>query len=62
MPRLLSTLQFFSLIAHSNSAVLSILESFFFLSINVFLCNNARILIKTSRRDDTHRFIILVVI
>ena len=26
----------------------------------VFLCNRARILIKTSRRDDKHQFIILV--
>ena len=39
---------FFLLIAQSNSAVLSILMSDFF-SINVFLCNSTRILIKTSR-------------
>ena len=29
-------------------------------SVNLFLCNSARILIKTSRHDDTHQFIILV--
>ena len=33
----------------------------FFVSINVLLCNSARILIKTSCRDDMHQFIILVV-
>ena len=32
----------------------------FFVSINVLLCNSARILIKTSCRDDMHQFIILV--
>ena len=34
----------------------------FFVSSNVFLCNNARILIKTSRRDDIHQFMVLVLI
>ena len=32
----------------------------FFVSIDVLLCNSARILIKTSCRDDMHQFIILV--
>ena len=48
MPRPPSTLQHFSLIAQSNSAVLSILMCIFFVSINVFLCNNPLILIKTT--------------
>ena len=56
MPRPPSTLQHFSLIVQSNSAVLSILMSDFFGLINVFLCNSARILIQTSRRDDMHQF------
>ena len=56
MPRPPSTLQHFSLIALSNSAVLSILMGDFFVSINVFLGNSARILIKTSRRYDMHQF------
>ena len=47
MPRPLSTLQHFSLIAQSSSAILSILMRDFFVSINIFLCNSA-ILIKTS--------------
>ena len=34
----------------------------FFVSINVFPCNSARILIKTSRRDDMHPFMVLVLI
>ena len=34
----------------------------FFVSSNVFLCNSARILIKTSRRDDMHQFMVLVLI
>ena len=62
-PRPPATLQHFSLIAQSNSAIFSTLMCNFF-SINVFLCiNNARILtgadyrflilIKTSCRDDT---------
>ena len=29
----------------------------FFVSINVFLCNSARIIIKTSRRDDMYQFV-----
>ena len=45
MPRPPSTLQHFSLIAQSNSAVLSIFMCEFFGLINVFLCNSARILI-----------------
>ena len=32
----------------------------FFVSINVFFCNSALLLIKTSRRNDFHQFIILV--
>ena len=59
MPCPPSTLQHFSLIAQSNSAVLSILMCDFFGLINVFLCNSARILIKTSRRDDMHQFMVL---
>ena len=34
----------------------------FFVSINVFLCNSASILMKTSRRDDMHQFRLLVLI
>ena len=34
----------------------------FFGLINVFLRNSARILIKTSRRDDMHQFMVLVLI
>ena len=60
MPRPPSILQQFPLIAQSNSAVLSILMCDFFVSTNVFLCNSARIIIKTSRRDDMHQFIIVV--
>ena len=44
MPHPPSTLQHFSLIAQSNNAILSILMFSFFVSINVFLCNSARIL------------------
>ena len=62
MPRPPSTLQHFSLIAQSNSAVLSILMCDFFGLINVFLCNSARILIKTSRRDDMHQLMVLVLV
>ena len=54
-----STVQHFLLIAQSNSAILM---CDFFVSIDVFLCNSARILIKTSRRDDMHRFMVLVLI
>ena len=60
MPRPPSTLQHFSLIAQSNSAILSILMRDF--SINVFLCSNARILIKTSRCDGMHQLMVLVLI
>ena len=64
MPSPPSTLQHLSLIALSNSAILSILSilmcDFYF--INVFLCNSLRILIKTSRRDDMHQFMVLVLI
>ena len=62
MPRPPSTIQHFSLIAQSKSAILSILMCDFFFAINVFLCNSARILIKTSRRDDMHQFMVLVLI
>ena len=34
----------------------------FFVSINVFLCNSARILIKTSHREDIHQFMVLILI
>ena len=54
IPRPPSTLQHFSLIAQSNSAILSILICDFFVSVNVFLCKSAWILIKTSRRDEMH--------
>ena len=47
-PSSVNTAISFLLIAQSNSAFLSILMSDFF-SINVFLCNSTRILIKTSR-------------
>ena len=64
MPSPPSTLQHLSLIVLSNSAILSILSilmcDFYF--INVFLCNSLRILIKTSRRDDMHQFMVLVLI
>ena len=59
MPCPPSTVQHFLLIAQSNSAIL---KCDFFVSINVFLCNSARILIKTSRRDDMHQFMVLVLI
>ena len=46
MPHPLSTLQHFSLIAQSSSAILSILmRDFCFVSINVFLCNSAILII-----------------
>ena len=57
-----STLQHFSLIAQSNSAVLKHFNVHFFVSSNVFLCNSARILIKTSHCDDMHQFMVLVLI
>ena len=57
MPCHPSTVQHFLLIAQSNSAIL---KCDFFVSINVFLCNSARILLKTSRRDDMHQFMVLV--
>ena len=60
MPRPPSTLQHFSLITQSNVAVLSILMCDF--SFQFFLCNSARILIKTSRRDDMHQFRVLLLI
>ena len=48
-----ATLQHFSLIAQSNSAVLNILINVrFFVSSNVFLCNS----------DDMHQFMVLVLI
>ena len=57
MPRPPSTLQHFSLSAQSNSAVLNILIKVrFVISSDVFLCNSARILIETSRRDDMRQF------
>ena len=52
MPRPPSTLQHFSLIAQSSSAILSFLMCDFLFQLTCFLCNRA-ILIKTSRRDDT---------
>ena len=62
MPCPPSPLQHFSAIAQSNSAVLNISICNFFVSSNVFLCNTASILIKTSRRDDMHQFMVLVLI
>ena len=62
MPRPPSTLQHFLLIAQSNSAVLGILMCDFFGLINGFFRNSARILIKTSRRDDMHQFMVLVLV
>ena len=57
MPRPPSTLQHFSLSAQSNSAVLNtLIKVRFVISSDVFLCNSARILIETSRRDDMHQF------
>ena len=53
IPRPPSTLQHFSLIAQSSSAILSILMCDFFVSTNVFLCNDSAILIETSGRDHT---------
>ena len=54
--------QHFSLIAQSNSAVLNIyiLMCDFFVLSNVFLWNSAKIRINTSRRDDMHQFMVLV--
>ena len=57
-----STLQHFSLIAQLNTAVLKHFNVRFFVSSNVFVCNSARILIKTSRCDDMHQFMVLVLI
>ena len=48
-----STLQHFSLITQSNSAILGILMCDFLFQLTSFFCNSARILIKTSRLDDT---------
>ena len=62
MPCPPSTLQHFSLIAQSNSAVLNFFNVRFFVSSNVFLCNSTRILIKTSCRDDMHQFMVSVLI
>ena len=64
MPSPPSTLQHLSLIALSNSAILSILSILMcdFYLINVFLRNSLRILIKTSCRDDMHQFMVLVLI
>ena len=59
MPRPPSTVQHFLLSAQSNSAILM---CDFFVSIHVFLCNSARIIVKTSRRDNMHQFMVLVVI
>ena len=54
VPSSVNTATFFSLIAQSKSAILSISMCVFLFEINVFLCHGARILIKTSRRDDKH--------
>ena len=58
-PSFINTATFF-IDTRSNSAVLSIFNVCFFCFNNVFLCYSARILIKTSRHDDMHQFIILV--
>ena len=62
MPHPPLSLQHFPLIAQSNNAVLRILKCDFFVSINVFLCNSARVLTKTSRLDNMHQFMVLVLI
>ena len=67
MPLPPSTLQLPPYIFHrSHSRIVPFLIKHFnvrfFVSINVFLCNSARILIKTSRRDDMHQFMVLVLI
>ena len=63
MPCPPSTLQHFSLIAQSNSAILSILMFDFFVLINVFFCNSARILTtyqdSNDSNDDMHQFMVL---
>ena len=48
--------------SHSQTCHFKYFNVRFFVSINVFLCNSARILIKTSRRDDMHQFMVLVLI
>ena len=60
MPRPPSSLQSFLLMAQSNSAVLSTLIGDFLFQLTSSCSNSARILIKTSRHDNTHQFIILV--
>ena len=55
-----STLQHFSLIAQSNSAVLKHFNVHFFVSSNVFLCNSARILIKTSRCENLYTSLVIL--
>ena len=63
MPRPLSTLQHFSLIAQSNNAVLNILMCDFLFQVRLsFVIALARILIKTSPCDDMHQFMALVLI
>ena len=62
MPRPASTLQHFSLIARSNSAVLSILMCDILFQLTSSVCNSAMMLIKTSRRNDMHQFIILLLV
>ena len=57
-----STLQHFSLIAQSNSAILSILMCDFLSQLTSSFVIALRILVKTSRRDDMHPFLVLVLI
>ena len=63
MPRPPSTLQHFSLIAQSISAVLSILMcDFLFQVTSSFVIALGKVIIKTSRRDDMHQFMVLVLL
>ena len=60
MPHPSSTLQHFSLITQSNSAILGILMCDFLFQLTSFFCNSARILIKTSRLDDTSVMVLVL--
>ena len=62
MPRPPSTLQHFSLIVQSNSAILSISVCDFLFQLTSSFVIALGILIKTSRRDDMHQFMVLVLI
>ena len=62
MPRPPSTLQHFSLIVQSNSAILSILTCDFLFQLTSSFVIALGILIQTSHRDDMHQFMVLVLI